>query len=94
VFIAAAWLESEESVFAIRLLHAKSWQVGGIDRVLNLAREGGGHPFITCFPARGLPQSGSKGLSQSLRFSFAKLGNTPSESARSGTAQIVEGFPG
>jgi hypothetical protein len=87
VFIAAAWLESEESVFAIRLLHAKSWQVGGIDRVLNLAREGGGHPFITCFPARGLPQSGSKGLSQS---SASQAGSaTPLAKALFNAARIL-----
>jgi hypothetical protein len=58
-------LESEKWV-AIRLLHAKSWQVGSITWVLNHAREGGKDPVSTCFPARGLPQSGSKGLSQSV----------------------------
>ena len=43
----------------------------------------------TCFPARGLPQSGSKGLSQSLRAIVANRINTPSECAVRQIAEAV-----
>ena len=49
--------------------------------------------FCTCFPARGLPQSGSKGLSQSACIHWQD--NTPSECASTGrgpdSTQVVCG---
>jgi hypothetical protein len=51
---------------AIQLLHAKCL-AGGLNPWVRSARRESVAPLWICFPARGLPQSGSKGLSQPFR---------------------------
>ena len=61
---AAAALRRER--FRIAIEKTKRWQVGKRERD-GPGDEASGARQIGCFPARGLPQSGSKGLSQSRR---------------------------